>query len=293
MSSHCQSLPLASGLDALSDTFSSDMEFCEGLAKAQPNNTARILVLHRWALRYLPAIQNGFIEMVENHFSSAHSKNAGIWTASLTGGLTRDVGLVPYFALRGLVWEAGTAARRGLENVALLAHLWADPAKAIHLDDPDGRDFRNAFINEADKQVARELGALAIQKRFAASTLGPQLSQLYRLLSKFSVHGASPDQLVSTQKTPTRLSCMFVHRPDPTLVTLGSELKLFGNALEMLCLEVATIFGRAARKHQLVWSEAHEGGNTLSQLLNQEDPLLQALIEESLKDLGWVSTRYS
>jgi hypothetical protein len=86
---------------------------------------------------------------------------------------------------------------------------------------------------------------------------------------------------------------MFVHRPDPTLVTLGSELKLFGNALEMLCLEVATIFGRAARKHQLVWSEAHEGGNTLSQLLNQEDPLLQALIEESLKDLGWVSTRYS
>lgn len=288
-----ESFDLASGLDALSGTFTKDREFCKALAKVQPTNTARILVFRRWASSYLPEIQDGLLDMADRHFIAAHSERAAFWTASLTGGLIRDLGLIPYLAVRGLVWEAGTAARRGLENVGLLAHLWREPAKAAFLDEPESRDFRNAFINESNKDAARELKARSVQKRFSASISDQALSQLYRILSEFSVHGASPSQLATTTKAPTRLSCMFVNRPDPTVAALGADLETFGNACEMLCLEAATIFGQAARKHKVPWSRAHEGGKLLSALANRQDPTLRKLIEESLKDLHWSDSPHS
>lgn len=293
MPSHTEPLPLASGLDALSSTFKRDLEFCEALAKAEPENTARLLLYCRWSRSYLPEIQGGLLAIVDRHFAPAHLNHAKLWTASLTAGLIRDLGLIPYLALRGLIWEAGTAARRGLENVGLLAHLWREPSKAAVLADPDGNDFRNAFLNEAASAAARELKTRAVQKRFAASSMDEQLSQLYRLVSTFSVHGASPNQLVTTPTTPTKLSCTFVNRPDPTVTPLGSDLQVFGNACEMLCNEVTMIFGVAAKEHKVPWSRAHEGGKLLSQLMNREDPIMQTYIEESLRDLGWTSIRCS
>jgi hypothetical protein len=294
MTSHDESLSRAAGLDSLSHTFIKDREFCEALAKAQPKNTARLLAYLRWSKSYMPEIQLGLHDLVDQHFPRQYAHEARLWTMSLTEGVTRDVGLVPYLAIRGLIWEAGVATRRGLENVGLLAHLWREPSKARYLNDADGKDFRNAFVNEVDKVAANQLQARRVQKRFAASSMSEQLSQLYRVVSTYSVHGASPNQLVTSQLAPTRLSCMFVHRPDPTTRPLGRDLELFGNACEMLCSEVAFIYGSAAKTYKTPNPKAFEGGRLLSALMdNGPSSSMDALIGATLNDLGWTKDAYS
>ena len=116
----------------------------------------------------MPAIQSEMHNLIDLHFQEAHRRDAKLWTLSLTGGVIRDLGLIPYFVLRGLIWEAGVATRRGLENVGLLAHLWLDPEKAQFLSDPDGKQFRNAFVNEENSALSQALKARRVQKRFAA-----------------------------------------------------------------------------------------------------------------------------
>lgn len=287
MSFHDESLKLALGLDSLTGTFKRDQEFCEAVAKVQPGNIARLLVYCRWSRIYLPQVQIKLNELVPRHFGSANASIAGFWTASLIGGLIRDLGVIPYLALRGLIWEAGTGARRGLENVGLLAHLWREPSKASFLEDPDSKNFRDAFVNESDKFAAKKLKERCVQKRFAANDMDIALSSLYRMLSSYSVHGATPNQLVKATIDPTKLSCLFVNRPDPTVTPVGSDLEIFVNASEMLCYEVAVVFGVAAKTYKLPWSDAHEGGNLLSKLMSREDPISQKFMKESLRDLGW------
>ena len=284
---HDDSLPLAASLDALSSTFTRDREFCEALAKAQPASTARVLVYCRWAQMYMPAIQEEMHRLVDRHFLPANWQDAKFWTLSLTGGINRDLGYIPYLALRGLIWEAGVATRRGLENVGLLAHLWLDPSTARFLSNPDSKEFRNAFVNEDDKAAARALKARGVQKRFAASDMDTSMSQLYRMVSSYSVHGASPNQLVTAQVSPTRLSCMFVNRPNPFETPLGSDLEIFGNACELLCTEVAMVFGKAAKKHQVPWSQAHEGGELLGKLMDRQSDVMSHYVEQTLSDLRW------
>ena len=83
---------------------------------------------------------------------------------------------------------------------------------------------RNAFVAEPDKKKFDDLKSQGIQKRFAACTAGKPMSDLYRILSAYSVHGGSPNQLITAQLEPTRVSCMLANRPDPSELVIFSVL---------------------------------------------------------------------
>lgn len=279
--------PPWAGLDALSHTFTRDREFCDALAKSHQTQIARLLVYCRWSQKFLPVIQRQLNGLAPRHFASDHLRDAEFWTAALTAGISRDLALIPYLVVRGLMWESGVAVRRGLENVGLLAHLWLDPTKAQFLTKPDGKDFRNAFLNETDKAAAKILCERGVQKRFAVCGMDVSLSRLYRLVSAYSVHGASPNQLVAAETATTKLSCMFVDRPDPVASSLESDLEIFTDACEMLCSETARVFGIAARQYSTPWTVAHDGGELLAKLMDRSSFVMRTHVAETLRDLGW------
>src|SRR5574341_1385116 len=170
--------PKAEGLDRLTDTFTRDQEFCEALAATQPLNVGRLFVYLRWAQNFMPPIQEELCAIVERHFAPKHAHAAEFWTLALTGGIFKDLALVPYFVVRGLLWEAGLAVRRSLESAGVLALLWQTPSKAAYLSDQDASVFKNAFVAEVDKKRAVDLKAKGIQKRFAVCTLGKAMTDL-------------------------------------------------------------------------------------------------------------------
>ena len=148
----------AAGLDRLSNTFTKDREFCDALAKTQPSTAARLFIYLRWAHMYMTAIQEELHSMVQRHFAAEHTHDAAFWTMMLTASIFKDLGLVPYLVVRGIIWDAGFAVRRSLENAGVLAHLWAEPSNARFLADSDSGDFKNAFIAETDKSRAAQIG---------------------------------------------------------------------------------------------------------------------------------------
>src|SRR5262249_30183088 len=148
----------------------------------------------------------------QRHFCERDRQAASHWTLTLTGGIGRDLLLVPYLVARGAVSEAGFALRRSLENAGVLAHLWNHPANSAYLGAVDEQSFRRAFIWEADGRRRDELRSKGIQKRFEQCAMPEPLSTLYGLLSAFTVHGGSPAQLVGAQLAPTPLSCALLNR---------------------------------------------------------------------------------
>lgn len=281
-------LPRAEGLDALSHTFSKDLEFCEGLALAQPQNVARIFVYLRWAHNYLNPIQEELASLTAKHFPSSCATDAKLWTLTLTGGIYRDLGLVPYLAVRGLVSIAGFLIRRSLESAGLLAHLWHDPNNAEYLRNPDSKEFKHAFLSETNKKKASDLLSRGLQKRFASSHGGKEMSDLYRIFSGFTVHGDSPKQLVGAQLAPNSFSCMFINRPNPRDSSLAKELELFAIACEMICVEIALLHGGYAKKYGMLPSKGGEGGFYLMRLLDRgSDSDMNHIISATLDDFGW------
>ena len=284
----------AEGLDRLSHTFSKDLEFCEYLGATHAWRVGRLFVYVRWAQNYLPHIQEELHTMVARHFEPAHAEEAGFWTLSLVGGIFKDLSLVSYLAVRGLVSEAGFAVRRSLEHAGVLAHLWQDPTKAAFLSSPEDEDFRRAFVWEADKDRRAELKVRGIRKRFAPCTLAKAMSQLYSILSAYTVHGGSPNQLVTSEIMPTRLSCMLVNRPDPFVKDLTRDLEILGNGCEMLCVEVVFVHATFGKRYGVRPSKGGEGGFYLTKLLDRApDGEMSHLIEATLGDLGWVDDRDS
>lgn len=278
----------ATGLDRLSRTFSSDREFCDTLAKIQPRNTARLFVYLQWAHKYLTTIQEEMHSMVRRHFAPESARDAAFWTMALTAGIFRDLGLIPYLVVRGIIWDAGFAVRRSLENAGVLAHLWAEPSKARLLNDPETGDFKNAFIAEPNKTRAAELRSKGVQKRFAACSLAQSMSDLYRMLSAYSIHGGAPHHMVHAEVKPTRQSCMFVNRPDPTARDLAQDLALFAAASEILCVEICFVHGTFGNRYGLLPSKGGEGGFFLTKMLDKgPHSLLDELVTAAVRDLGW------
>jgi hypothetical protein len=283
--------PRADGMDDFTLTFSKDREFCEAMAVRHPKEIGRLLVYLGWAQNCLNPIQLELNDLVRRHFDPAVAREAGFWTVTLIGGVYKDLALVPYLAIRGLLSEAGVVVRRSLEHVGVLAHLWYDPSKATLLSDPESGAFRNAFVSEADKRKAADLKAAGLQKRFAQCMLGKAASGLYRILSSHTVHGGSPTQVVGEELAPTRLSCMFVNRPDPLEKDLRVLIQVLGQGCELLCAEIAFIHATYAKQYKLPPSKAGKGGYFLSTLIETvPDGGLAAMIDKTLMDLGWSPT---
>jgi hypothetical protein len=278
----------AGSLDQLTRTFTKDQDFCEALAMKQASHVARLFVYLRWAQNYLPAIQEELYAMADKHFSAAYAANAKFWTLANSAGTFRDLALVPYLVVRGLISQAGLAVRRSFENVGVLSILWGDPSTAEYLSEPDGGLFKNTFVREPHKNKAAMLKTRGLQKRFHLCVLGKPMSDLYHILSKYAVHGGSPDQLVTANLAPTRLACMFVNRPDPLEEDLTKELTILVNGCEMLCLELAYIHGKWSKQYGLQPTKGSEGGFRLTELLERgPDGDLSDLVRKTLGDLGW------
>jgi hypothetical protein len=170
----------------------------------------------------------------------------------------------------------------------VLAHLWQDPTKADFLSDPGTGAFKQAFVAEVDKQKAANLKAKGIQKRFAVCNLGKPMSDLYRMLSMYSVHGGSPYQLITSQLAPTRVSCMLVNRTDPSEKDLTKDLEIFANSCEMLCVEITYVHGTFGKQYGLLPSKGGEGGFYLTKLLDRgSNSEMTNLVRATLHDLGW------
>jgi hypothetical protein len=280
--------PRAQALDRLSHTFSKDQEFCEALARKEPRSIGRLLAYLRWAHNYILPIQDDFHLLAGKHFAASLADEASVWTLTLVAGILRDLGLVPYLVVRGLIFSAGFLLRRSLESAGVLTHLWHDPSKAAHLGDPNGGPFKNAFTSESNAKKAADLKAQGVQKRFAACTLGRLMSDLYRILSGFTVHGDSPKQLVGSELAPTAFSCMFINRPDPSDKSLAKDLEVLANGCEILCVEVVSVHGTYSKKYGLHPSKGGEGGLLLTRLLERGPEAEQThLVSAILDDLSW------
>ena len=277
----------AESLDKVIGTFTRDRQLCEAIATSHAIDVGRLLLYANWTHSYLSPIQEELHAMAARHFAPEHVKAAALWTLTLSAGVGRDLLLVPYFVVRGGLSEAGFALRRSLENVGVLAHLWNEPKNAAFLGSTDAQTFRKAFIWEADPKRKKELKAQGIQKRFERCMMAAPLSNLYSLFSEFTVHGGSPNQLVSTELAPTAFSCALLNRPDPTVKDLGAELAILGSGCEMLCIEVVAIHGTHGKEYGVLPSKGGEGGFYLTRLLAEEER--QKAIRSLLEQCGWVS----
>ena len=279
----------AAGLDRLTGTFSRDREFCHALANANGPEVARILVYVRWARHYIPPIQVELESLVSRHFAFIHRTNAAFWTLALLGATMKDLGIIGYLIIRGLVWDAGYAARRSLENIGVLASLWFAPEKAASLKSAESEEFRRAFLWESDSKARADLKSRGIQKRFEFCNMAPAASQLYSLLSKYSVHGGTPDTLAVTDIEPSACSCMFVNRPDPSRKDISRDITIIGNACEIVAIEVSNVLGTFRGRYGLPPSMAGEGGFFVSQLIDKSSGQMAAVVKDTLASLGWDS----
>ena len=277
------------GVDAVTRTFLRDREFCDALAASHARHVGRLLVYAKWVHNYMTPIQEELHHMAARHFPAQYVKDAGFWTLTNTGGIGRDLLLVPYLVLRGVISEAGFALRRSFENAGVLAHLWSEPSVSAFLGSQDDQGFRRAFIWEPKEDRRRALKAAGIQKRFERCAMPQPLTQLYSILSELTVHGGSPSQLMNTELVPTRFSCAMLNRPDPAAKDISRELTLLGNGCEMLCIEVATIHGTYGKKYSVTPSKGGEGGFYLTKLLDQQpDGEMSKAITAALAELGWL-----
>ena len=275
-------------LDDLTKTFARDRDYCDALmSSSNRDSVAKILVYYKWARHYLPHIQTGLVSIAEKRFPESCRENAKAWTAFLTGGVLKDICLIPYLVLRGVFSEAGFVIRRSLEHVGVLTHVWEDPSKAEILNDADSPKFQTAFIREVDKSKCDALKARGIGKRFAAySNFAKPASDLYRFLSSADVHGGIPLHVVRSLAGEDAISCGFVDRRDPgekhtvTLLTSG---------VEILCVEMSALHGKYGKRYDITPPMVGEGGRYLAGLLsptNEPSPNMVREIAAVFHDLG-------
>lgn len=265
-------MTISEKIEELTGTFSSDRAFCDHLFSSDnAENAARILVFYKWSRFFLPHFQEGLLTIAPKHFPSNDIKTAEFWTATLTGGILKDIGLISYLVVRGVLSEAGSVLRRTLEHTGVLTHFWYDPTKASVLQsDPDSRDFKEAFERERDKTIQDDLKTKGIKKRFASfsSTGGVAATLLYKILSQYDVHGGTPANLLGASLGPTKLSCGFVNR---AVEDESRQIEVIGNGCGIVCLEIAYIHAVYGKKYGVTPPEVGEGGRLLFELISTDE----------------------
>jgi hypothetical protein len=261
-------------LEELTGTFSSDLAFCDHLFSSEnAEDAAKLLVFYKWGRFFLPHFQQGLLTMAPKHFDPSDFKTAEFWTAALTGGILKDIGLIPYLVVRGVLSEAGSVLRRTLEHTAVLTHFWYEPTKAAVLGKgPDSKEYKNAFEQERDSVILDDLKKKGIKKRFASfSPAGASAATtLYKILCKYDVHGGTPDNLLSASLEPTQLSCGFVNR---TTGDTSKQIELLGTGCGIVCLEIAYLYSAYGKKYGVTPAEVGEGGRMLLDLITDDDEM--------------------
>ena len=277
-------------LDKLTSTFEKDRAFFDALllspACVESRKTlSKIVVVHRWMHLYFLDFQEALTNAIAERFPVELNIPANFWTTSLTAQIARDSGLICYMCVRGLPCEASPSVRRCLENIGMLAHFWADPQKAKFLDKHESTEFQLAFIRDSDRAKQQELKAAGISKRFAElRALGKPASQLYSMVSKYGIHGGTPENLIGKSLAPTATACAFANRPTPTDEALKNDLMFCEKGQELTLAEFAYLVATYGKKTKQV----HEGGNVLLDLCGLKpapEPYLENLRTDLLNQL--------
>lgn len=281
-------MDFAENINKLTNTFSADKNYCHFLLSSSHKVTvAETLVYYKWIRNYFPHFQANLLRMIPKHFPFEYCSKAEFWTATLTGGILKDICLVPYFLLRGVVSEAGFALRRGLEHAGVLTHLWHKPSKINVINNTEGRGFLAAFVFEENKRIKKQLKQIGIQKRFAAfSHLGKPASELYSILSKYIAHGGTPYNISLCTLEPGEFSCSFTNR-DKHIV--DNCIYLLCRGCEILCAEIVAIQGKYGKQYSVTSQEFDEGSRLLLLLMSEHlvpTSEMNKQIADVLADLG-------
>lgn len=232
-----------------------DRAFCDQLfASEAARGAAQLLIYSRWANAYLPFAQRNLLERAETRFQTEDRERARFATATLTGGMLKDIGITPYLAIRGLISEAGVVLRRAVEHIGVLTHFWHDPVKVQALENPGSKTFKKAFEQGSAQQLE------GVKGRFERCAMGKQLSTLYSLLSDYDAHGGSWRQLLRTPLTPNELSCSFLNRA----VQGAKDYELLAVGCGSLTFEILTL----CSEYDTVSKDLLEGARLLSASLN-------------------------
>jgi hypothetical protein len=277
-------------LDRLTGTFKSDRDFFDALflspSSAESAKTVcKMLVLHRWLHLYFLHFQEALVKAIPDRFPPPLADTARQWTLALTAQIARDSGLICFLCIRGLQGETGPSVRRCLENIGVLAHFWTEPLKARFLTAADGKNFRFEFIQERDIPTRETLKAAGIAKRFSALRIfANPATALYAIVSRFSLHGGTPDNLIGKSLSPTPTACAFANRPTPTDEGLKNDLMYCEKGQELTLAELAYLVGVHGKKTK----EVHEGGNVLLDLCGVKaapEPYLERLKADLMRQL--------
>lgn len=277
-------------LDKLTTTFQKDRAFLDALLMSpacveSAKTLSKILVIHRWMHVYFLRFQEALTDAIHDRFPKDVADAANHWTLALTAQIARDSGLICYLCIRGLHGETGPSVRRCLENIGVLTHFWKEPLKAKFLGTPDNKDFQMEFVRERDMAKQQQLKASGVAKRFSAlQVFGPAATSLYGLVSRFSLHGGTPENLIGKSLIPTPTACAFANRPTPTDAILKSDFMFCEKGQELTLAELAFLVGTYGKKTK----EVNDGGNVLLDLCGVKpapDPYLERLKADLMNQL--------
>ncbi len=226
-------------VDELTDTFSFDHEFCNQLFLSEDGEQAvELLISQLWAnnsfLICLKSLVNDEAIMV---FDKNSQEKAKIWSLILSESFIRDMGLIVYLSIRGLLIEASVALRRAFETLGVLTHIWKSPEKLQFSDTPNSDGYRDAFR----KYTSEDNKVNGAKKRFVAMKLPEIATKFYALTSDFAVHGGTASRLATSTLENTLLACRFYNRSEIGSVTLKNQLEMLSQAHQVLCLEYLTL----------------------------------------------------
>jgi len=252
-------------IDRLTGTFRADRRFCDSLFVSEnAENFAEILVYYIWAHVFLPHFQKGILQFVPLHFQRDSHERARFWSYALSLGVMKDLRLIPYLLMRGLIAESGSVLRRSLEHVGVLTHIWSDPTKLRFLDEIDSKEYRDAFQSEKDKHVQSDLKARGVKKRFACLLSDGAASTLYEILSNWWVHGGSSAYLLHWESDPGQSSCWFLDRKTPA----EARIDLLSQGVAILCMEIVNLYITHAQKYRTSCAETAAGIDSILRLFS-------------------------
>ena len=235
-------MSFSKGIDNLTHTFQLDQTFCDALfSSPHVEQISELLLSHLWANSAIPMCHKILSTATAKHFGEAQREKAVLWTWILMESLNRDMKIVPYLSIRGLLLEAGGALRRAYEHVGVLTHIWRDESKIESLDDPSGDQYCTSFRREPNSQKAKGLKEAGVSKRFASMQTGYGATILYDKLSTFDVHGGTGHRLLGQNFDLSEFTCSFCSRPMPNSDFVGQKLEILTEGHKLLCVEIISL----------------------------------------------------
>lgn len=281
-------MQMSDRLDELTRTFEIDKAFAQALlTSSHREQVAELLLSHAWANKAFPICHKALSRAASRRFGPERGEKAADWTFILTESLHRDMRLVPYLALRGLLSDAGVALRRAFEHVGVVTHIWRDQSKLEALEDPDSDEYCTAFRREPNPVAAKALKLAGVAKRFSAMGAGSAATKLYERLSAFHVHGGTSRHLIGQELRPTAFTCSFYSRPVPDTDYVGQQLGILTDGHKLLSAEMMNLCVEYAEHSE----DVRDAVQTLSVFAwqdNHQTPELLTAIQALLHQLGTI-----